>query len=274
VHHQTSHFRETAAMNNLSQTLPHSAEQALLRQIAKFSTSDPFIGAKIGSNELTQRLLVSMTGKRGVHLESLLCTLGAIAGYSCQASVRSQSVASGLPETAGLTVVHSEDGKTYYFGDQINKALAESAYSVWAVSGGNAQPANGDERLDLAEIFAYSAASVGTASFGKPRVPEANCANDLPINYVQRLWPAFKPLIVKYCPNPEHWPVLIALSIQATISMGQSALAPGRALQLVMEAAIPMAAIDLKALSSKRAARKRRPRLTQPSSAACAKQSS
>jgi hypothetical protein len=240
-------FAGTTAMSTFAQSAATPAEDALFRQIAERSKTDPLIGAKIGSKEITQRLLGAMKTERGVHIESVLCALGALAGYSCQASVRAQAVARGLPEAGLLTAVQTEDGKTYYFGDNLNKPLAESKYSVWSVAGGGAQQAGCNGLPDLSEIFKHAASSVGTDAFGKPRVPEKNTPHDLPINYVRTLWLALKPLIVKFCPNPEHWPILLGLSIQEVIVMGKSALDPCLAIRLVMEAAIPMSKVNLSA---------------------------
>lgn len=244
-------------MNFVAWTPTHSAEDALLREIAKLSRSDPFVGAKIGSNALTQRLLTALHDERGVHLEALLCALGAIAGYSCQASVRAQAIAHGLPEAAFLTSVQAGDGKTYYFSDELSKLLAGSPYSVWAVAGG------GTMDPGLAEIVKHTSAAVGTAEFTTPHVAQENAAHDSPLNYVRALWPAIKPLIVTFCPNPEHWPVLVGLSIQAAINTGQSALDRGPALRLVMEAAIPMSTIGLEVPSGHRRVR-RRARFSRP----------
>ncbi len=221
------------------------AEQALLRQIAERSKTDPLIGAKIGSKEVTQRLLTAMKTERGVHIESLLCALGAVAGYSCQAAVRALAVARGLPEASLLTPVETKDGKTFFFGDHLNKPLAESQYSVWGVAGGGAQQAGCANLPDVSEIFKHVSATVGTAAFGTPRVPEGHKPQDTPLSYVRVLWPALRPLIVKFCPNPEHWPILLGLSIQEVIVMGKNTLDPCLALQLVMESAIPMSKVNL-----------------------------
>lgn len=253
-------------MNFVAWTPTHSAEDALLREIAKLSRSDPFVGAKIGSNALTQQLLAAMHDERGAPLEALLRALGAIAGYSCQASVRAQAIARGLPEAAFLTSVQADDGKTYYFGDELAKLLAGSPYSIWAVASGGTMDSG------LAEIVKHTSAAVGTAGFATPRVAQQNAADDSPLNYLRAFWPTVKPLIVSFCPNPEHWPVLIGLSIQAAINAGQSALDRGQALRLVMGAAIPMSTIDLEVPSFHRQTR-RRARFSRPRSTAWANDS-
>lgn len=221
------------------------AEEALLRQIEERSKTDPLIGAKIGSKEVTQRLLAGMKTERGVHIESLICALGSLAGYSCQAALRAMAVSQGLPEVALLTQVETKDGKTYFFGDNLNKLLAESQYSVWGVAAGGAQQAGCANLVEVSEIFQHTSSTVGTAAFGVPRIPEEHRPHDTPLNYVRTLWPALRPLVVKFCPNPEHWPILLSLSIQEVIAMGKSVLDPCLALRIAMESAVPMSKVNL-----------------------------
>lgn len=228
------------------------AEQALLRQIALRSKTDPLIGAKIGSREVTQRLLAAMKGDRGVHVKSLLCALGSLAGYSCQAYVRAQAIAQGKSEASLLMTVETKDGKKYFFGDYLNKPLAESHYSVWGIAGGGAQEAGCRNLLDVSKIFKHTSEAIGTEAFGLPRVPAKHKPQDLPVNYLRLLWPALKPLVIKFCPNPEHWPILLSMSIQEVIIMGKSVIDPCLALLLVMESAIPMSKVDLQALKVER----------------------
>jgi hypothetical protein len=229
---------------------PHSSnsnEEALLRQIAEHSKTEPLFGAKVAGHEVTLRLLNSMKSERGVHFESLFCALGSLAGYSCQASVRSQAIARGLPEAALLITAHTTDGRNYFFGDNLNKPLAESQNSVWSLASGAAQSAGCVVTLDLGDIFRHNAEVLGTPSFGSPRIPERHKPQELPLNYLRALWPALKPMIMKFCPNPEHWPILFGLSIQEVIAMAKRTLDPCVALLIVMECAIPMSKVDLSA---------------------------
>jgi len=108
-------FGGSVAVQQTAQSASNPEEEALLRQIAERSKSDPLIGAKLGSKEITQRILAAMKTAQGVHIESLLCALGAVAGYSCQASLRAQAIARGQAETALLTSVETKDGKTFFF---------------------------------------------------------------------------------------------------------------------------------------------------------------
>ena len=72
---------------NSRQTSPNIATEALIHAIREKSKEDPLVGVKIGGKEIYQRLIEAMTTPQGVHIESLLCACGALAGYACQASV-------------------------------------------------------------------------------------------------------------------------------------------------------------------------------------------
>jgi hypothetical protein len=54
-------------------------------------------------------------------------------------------------------------------------------------------------------------------------------------------------MIERFCPNPEHRPVLLGLAIQSLLSQTKAVLDPCLALQVVMESAIPMSKVDLNA---------------------------
>ena len=182
LHQSAGAKRNPVAHKPVSHADP--ATEALLRAIEERRTTDPLIGAKLGGKEIFHRLMNGMNSDRGVHVESLLCALGALAGYSCQANLRAQAVAKGLPETSAFVTVSGNDGRTYFFGDPLNQALAESQYSVWSLAGGAAQN-NGCMTLpDINSIFTHVASSVGGDSFGIPRLPDGLVTSDTPINYL------------------------------------------------------------------------------------------
>ena len=160
---------------------------------------DPLAGARVGAKELTQRMLNAMKADRGVHIESLLCALASVAGYSCQVALRAQATRRGLPEESLLVVVSATDGKKYFFGDHLNRLLAESQSSIWSVSGGGAQAAGCITLPDLGEIFKHNSSAVGTDEFGKPRVPAQHMPHGAPITYVRTLWPRLEPFVRTFC---------------------------------------------------------------------------
>jgi hypothetical protein len=218
---------------------------ALVNAIRERSKEDPLVGAKLGSKEVLQRLIDGMKNERGVHVESLLCALGALAGYSCQANLRAQALSKGMSETAAFQTVGTKDGKKYFFGDPLNNALAGSQYSVWGLAAGAAQHAGAKELPDINEMFKHTSSVLGSPQFGVPRVPEKHTAGDSPMNYLKALWPALFPTVKLFCPNPVDWPILFSLAAQEAITMGKSVIAPDLALKIIMESAIPMSKVDL-----------------------------
>jgi len=219
--------------------------RALLQTIRERSAQDPLIGVKLGAKEIFQRLLDGMRDARGVHIESILCALGALAGYACQASLRAQALAKGMPETAAFQTVQTKDGRHYFFGDPLNRALAEDQYSVWGLVAGAAQHIGAQELPDLGDIFQHSAQALGSDQFGIPRIPEGHRPGDLPANFLKILWPMHLPTVKLFCPDPVEWPVLYALAIQEVIYAGKAAIDPRLAVSIVMESAVPMSKIDL-----------------------------
>lgn len=221
------------------------AGEALMRVIEERRKDDPLIGAKVGGREVAHRLMNAMKTGRGVHIESLLTALGALAGYSCQASLRAQAIAEGRPGNAAFAIVTARDGKQFFFGDPLNQALAESHYSVWSLAAGAARNAGCKDLPDIAAIFKHVSATVGSDSFGIPRLPEGHRAGDTPINYLKALWPGVQKTAEQFCQKATELPILFGLALQEVIGMSKSVIEPALALKIVMESAIPMSKVDL-----------------------------
>jgi len=186
-----------------------------------------------------------MKNPKGVHIESLLCALGALAGYACQATLRAQALAKGLSETAPFHIASAKDGKQYFFGDQLNDVLVGAKYSVWHLAGGAAQDVGIQEFPDINEMFQHTATVLGTNQFGIPRVPDDHKAGTVPADYLKEIWPAFFLTVKRFCPDPAHWPILYSLAIREAIHGSKGVIDPTLALRIVMESAIPMSKVDL-----------------------------
>ncbi len=223
-----------------------SAEDAFFDELAGRLTADPMIGVKLGGKAVHERVLRALRSERGVHVESLLTGVGALAGYACQASVRAVAVARGLPETALLLTVEA-NGRRFFFGDALNAPLAESMQSVWAFGAWAVQEAGCTSLPDVNEIFAHVSRTIGSADFGKPRVPAGHAPQDSPLTFVVALWARMLPMVKKFCPDPQRWPMLFGVAVFSAITSAREELDPHLALTIVMEAAIPMSKIDLAA---------------------------
>lgn len=238
--------RKSDPVNN---TTADQKMEALLHALEEQSKQNPLIFARVAAKEVLSKLVAGMKDQNGVHVESLFCALGALAGYSCQASVRALALASGLPETARLSSAETMSGEHFFFGDDLNAALAESKYSVWSLAAGAAEQGGARDFPDLHEIFQHTAASIGSSDFGLPRVPCEHRAGDVPLNYLGKIWPWIFPSVTLYCRNPEDWPIAFGLAIQEAIDSTKNMIAPAMALKIVMESAVPMSKVDIASLA-------------------------
>lgn len=224
----------------------HPWDAALARTIRKQSADDPLVGPKIGSREVLQRLLEALSHghQKRVHAESLLTALGALAGYACQMSVRARNLEQGRGEFTGFIDVEVE-GRRFYLSDETNKLLFEERYSVRGLASGMAKSLGLTHDPDPHELAAHVVASMSNSTFGVPRLPEGHRPAELPIAYVKALWPAFFPTVKLTCQNHELWPLLYAAAAQQAMEMARATMSPALLYALVMEAAAPMAKVDL-----------------------------
>ena len=130
--------------------------------------ADAFTGARKASREVLGLVMSSLKDQRGIHLESLFCALGALAGRACQESVRARARAAGRPPDADFEVVTTQDGKRYWFGDALNRPLAEDRVSIWSLVAGAAAHDGARQLPDVREMFAYQARVLGSDQFGVP----------------------------------------------------------------------------------------------------------
>jgi hypothetical protein len=214
--------------------------------LAQERVKNPVVGAQAASRKIVQRLLEDLKDERGVHIESLLAALGSLAGYACQVSVRMLLIdGHGMPEEKAFVIVETQDGSRYFFGDPLNKLLAEDAYSVWSLAASQAQHLGCATLPDIVEIFSHVASTLGGPDFGVPRVPENHRPRFMPVDYVKIVWPAMLPVVKNFCPAPALWPVLYGLAVQQVMELGKSAIDPCTALSIVAECAVPMSKIDV-----------------------------
>ncbi|MFZ6801722.1 hypothetical protein [Undibacterium sp. Di24W] len=236
-------FGTPANIPTPSLTTSNSNENTPSADLAQ--NQDPLFGVKKGGKEIAAKLFTAMSAEKAIHLESLLSALGALAGYACQISVREAYVVQqGRPEQEVFIVVKSQqNGVTYFFGDLLNKPLAESRYSVWSLASGAVQKLGLQQLIDLHDIFRHVTDTLGGSEFGLPRIEIEHRAKETPINYVSFLWPKLFPLAQAYCKSPSDLPVVFGVAIQEILFASKGLIEPQLALRIVMESAVPMSKI-------------------------------
>jgi hypothetical protein len=205
--------------------------------------ADAFTGARQAAREVLGLVMSALKDSRGIHLETLFCALGALAGRACQESVRARALAEGKPADAYFEVITTQDGNRFYFGDALNQPLAEDRVSIWSLLAGAATHDGAKNLPDLNEIFAHNARVLGTAQFGVPRLPPEHPVQGQPQEYALKLWPLVRAVVAEFAGEPRMWPVAIGLACQELMAQTRGNIPPGVVVRIVMESAIPVSKI-------------------------------
>jgi hypothetical protein len=240
-------------------------------------TGDEIV-ANLAIGSLRDSLMTWLTTERGVHAETLLVAIGALAGFAAQtaafvrvekgdvprppgeASLSGEALSQYLRAKGLLVVATTRSGEHFYFGDLINGYLVQqstSDYPLWgfvaaAAIAAGARPA---ELPDYVAMFRRASKTVGTAEFGLMPVAEAHQPHLSARKALDTFWPRAKFILSRadapgpprdYGVRPEHWPLVTALVARQFITLAKDTLDPRIGIALLMEAAITMSKVDPK----------------------------
>jgi hypothetical protein len=206
--------------------------------------------------DLSGTLLAWLSGElrrgREVQQESVLCALGALAGYAAQQAIRETVVKTGrLTLDQAFVVIETRSGEVFFFGDLLNAVIVskdgtpepDSGHaSIWKVVSGAGYEAGAINLPDVTDMIKHCAATVGSQEFGLPRIAEAHMPEILPREAVSRFWPAARRKLTGA--EPMSWPLHLAMAAHTLIVELKDTIRPDIAVQIVMEAAVPMSKID------------------------------
>jgi hypothetical protein len=220
--------------------------------------ADDAVPASSAAGCLREFLLASLTTEKGVHAETLMVVVGALAGFSAQHAVWETIVKPGKPiAPGGFRDIKTRSGEVFYSGDLLNGFLAPQPgadFPIWGIIAGAAVEA-GAPRSELPsykEILNYVERTMGAPEFGLPRAPEEHRPGATPRDALNVFWPQTKMILSRsdfpgaagVSLPPEHWPAVIGTVAQQYIAMTKDVLDPRVSLRLIMEAAAPMSKID------------------------------
>ncbi len=224
---------------------------------------------------LRDYIMSDLKGPRGVHSETALTMIGALAGFSAQHAIWETVVKTGKLPVSGIgpafddgafVLVETKTSETFYFGNLLNSYLVPTdsklatfgpgPFTLWSILAGvvikcGGKPVSAEE---YGEIFRNVGATVGTARFGEPRLPKNHQSSMTPRNALNRAWPHARKILKRDdIPGFEgrsleigYWPTVIAMTASALIEDAKSVLDPKLAMRIVLEAAIPMSKVDPK----------------------------
>lgn len=244
-----------------------SAQTGQVRAVKAPWDSKGTPAANFAMQSVEALLMKALKTDRGVHVETLLTTVGALAGFAAQHAIWESIIKPGkLPAEAALVHVHTQSGETFYFGDLLNSYLLPQQakygpldiFTLYSFVSA-AVVAAGKKELEVAEIqeiFGNTSRALGGPDFGIPQVPEDHRPFLTPREALNRFWPETKQLLQARDPKlvgdeftprpPEEWPMIFGLVTQGLITKTKNFLDPRLAMRLVFEAAIPMSKVDPK----------------------------
>jgi hypothetical protein len=198
-----------------------------------------------GAEYVLYRIWATLQDQKGIHAESLLTCVGALAGYACQSYVRQAAALPGAdPRKYELLTVDASDGAKYLYGDALMVPLIESSLSVWALVGRTVQKL-GEPLPDIQDIVRHVSQTVGTSSFGVPRVPDGQHPRHPAAVYLKHIWPQILPVAQRFCRKPMQVPVLFGIALQRAIEHTKDMLSPTLGASIAMECAVAMAKVAL-----------------------------
>lgn len=213
---------------------------------------DFMFAANLAIGNLSGWLMESLKTERGIHAETLLAATGVMAGAAANDAALEAAAGSGTP----IMVAEGADGRSYIFGDLLNKYLVPedpAVVPVWAFAAAGAVKAGlaAEDLPDYTEIFRHVTASVGGAEFGVIRNPP-NCDVHLTVDQAMDGWTSAKTILSR-SDHPGHggqalpvrfWPGVLGAVAQQHIVMTKDVVAPASAVKIVMEAAVFASKID------------------------------
>lgn len=206
--------------------------------------------------------LTAYRDKKGVlHAANAVSALGAWAGAFAQAQARAMLATGALPATeTALLQVTTKDGAKYFYGDAINACLMEGgakAPSFWQFAGVVAGDAEAAAKIDVRDIARRAAADLGTSKFGKPQIDGRYKLSEQPIEALRKHMPVLARRLHEIGVPATKLTVVFGSVAQsfANFAAGEIKEVPVNTpmkradiARLYMEAAIPMAKLDMAAL--------------------------
>ncbi len=205
------------------------------------TNEDPFVKQKIIAKELYLTVFEILKDERGVHIESAIAILGALAGHAVCQEVKAQIAAGQQPHLVRLT---GKDGRNYWLGDGRNHFIFYDQYSLVNLLLGQMQSMGWTKYPDAQAMVGDHVAKMGGPEFGQPDIPDKHRPIDLPINLVKHLWPKLSEIFGRYGNNGARSTMICGLALQELIKEGQSVISADLAVTIALQYALPVSMVD------------------------------
>ncbi len=215
--------------------------------------------AKLAIISLHHSLLNVLKNERGIHSETLMVAIGAIAGHAAAYAVWETMIKPGHLQLGRdiHTVEVKGSSDKFYFGNSINAFLVPEkpeTLPLWNQIAGSAVATGvpAAELPDVREMFRHNADAVGTPAFGIVRAPDDHMPGWTAPQAINALWHFVKPILGRadnpgyagYSVPVEQWPLVVAIVAGQYVTMAKDVLNPQLSVRFIMEAAIATSKMD------------------------------
>lgn len=226
---------------------PNSTENAS----AKPKASDGAL-AQEGVDILRKFMMAEYTDERGVHLETILSAVAALAGYQAQQAGIAVILA-GDPEARkypDMREVIGDDGRKFLFIEYVNQLVASPGgtdqLTVLRLVANGGLKAGGKNVPDMRLIMQRNAQALGSDNYPPLSVPVENSPRENALTALRRWWPIAVKIYSVDGFNHIH-PLLrmyaLAHLAGQLIEEGKNVLNPDTAMLLAMETAVAMSKV-------------------------------
>ena len=251
--------------------MPDQANQTQPLSFPWKNTDDEVV-TNFAIGNLRESLLMWLKTERGIHAETLMVTIGALAGCAAQSALWLEIERNGRPvprfdpnnpaAETGLLYYLTKRNEKVFAGELLNRYLvfegglgADYKYPLWGLVAAAAlgQGLQQSELPDYHDMFRYISSTIGTDAFGIPRAPADHQPQLTPRQALDIFWPRAKYLLTRTdgpgpardrSVAPENWPLVLAMVASQLVSLTKDVLDRRLALALLMESAIAMSKVD------------------------------
>ncbi|GLU27411.1 hypothetical protein Brsp01_26440 [Brucella sp. NBRC 12950] len=214
----------------------------MLEQLRKAETDDPMVRPRFAGRVLHDLACKSAVSNEIIKPENLFAALASNGGFSCLMAAQVETAASGAADA--LTIVETNDGNLYYFGDLPNRYLIESRLSLLSLALGAAQSDGANISLDIVyQAMRPVAQTIGSEDFGVPQLPALSKPDHHQLITFSLSGRYFK----RHCSNTryrQNTGQLHSGLLQDVFAAYKARIDPSTAAQICIEYAVPMAKVD------------------------------
>ncbi|MCQ2525962.1 MAG: hypothetical protein MJ130_04280 [Lachnospiraceae bacterium] len=167
-------------------------------------------------------LLNSFKTPKGIDIKLALLFASGLAGVACHQAV--------IADEGEFQIAETNDGKRFYFGEDINKYLFENETSIYSFC----NALGGIDQAQLVDMVGQI-----TGSINNDNRMIWNLTSESVYKHIMECWDKnFEAMILANCEKPSEWPILIGIALQNIMLEAGKAAPKEEVARMAMECVI------------------------------------